>query len=52
MERLQQVQLNAARIVTGLPIFVSLRAFYYETGWGTLTKTEKTKTLSHVQNSK
>ena len=30
--RLEQVQLNAARIVTGLPIFSSLNSLYYETG--------------------
>ena len=30
--RLEQIQLNAARIVTGLPIFASLRSLYFETG--------------------
>ena len=34
--RLEQIQLNAARIVTGLPIFASLRSLYYETGWENL----------------
>ena len=31
--RLEQIQLNAARIVTGLPSFASLRSLYFETGW-------------------
>ena len=35
-EKLEKVQLNAARIVTGLPIFVSREAFHYETNWETL----------------
>ena len=34
--RLHQMQLNAARIVTGLPIFASLRSLYFETGWENL----------------
>ena len=29
--RLEQVQLNAARIVTGLPVFASLDSLYHET---------------------
>ena len=33
---LEQIQLNAARIITGLPVFASLRSLYYETGWETL----------------
>ena len=28
--RLEQVQLNAARIVTGLPVFASLNSLYFE----------------------
>ena len=32
--RLEQIQLNSARIVTGLQILASLRSLYYETGWG------------------
>ena len=35
-EKLENVQLTAARIVTGLPIFVSREALYYETSWETL----------------
>ena len=34
--RLEQIQLIAARIVTGLPIFASLRSLYFETGWENL----------------
>ena len=51
--RLEQVQLNAARIVTGLPVFASLDSLYYETGWETLSqrRTNK-KTDPYVQNCK
>ena len=31
-EKLEQVQLMAARIDSGLPIFASKTSFYYETG--------------------
>ena len=41
--KLEQVQLNAARIVTGLPVFSSLRSLYLETGWETLAERRKTK---------
>ena len=44
--RLGQVQLNAARIVTGLPIFASLNSLYYETGWETLAERRKYKKLN------
>ena len=37
--RLEQVQLNAARIVTGLPVFSSFRSLDLETGWKTLAET-------------
>ena len=36
--RLEQIQLNAARIVTGLPIFASLNSLYFENGWETLAQ--------------
>ena len=50
--RLEQVQLNAARIVTGLPVFSSLRSLYLETGWETLAERRKTKKInSYVQNN-
>ena len=44
--RIEQVQLNAARIVTGLPVFVSLRSLYRETGWETLAERRRRKTLT------
>lgn len=43
--RLEQVQLNAARIVTGLPVFASIRSLYYETGWETLANRRKHRKL-------
>ena len=43
--RLEQVQLNAARIVTVLPVFSSVRSQYLETGWETLAERRKTKKL-------
>ena len=45
-DRLEQVQLNAARIVTGLPIFASLNSLYFETGCKTLSERQKNKKLS------
>ena len=50
--RLEQVQLNAARIVTRLPVFASLDSLYYETGWETLIEKNKQKTDPYVQNCK
>ena len=49
---LEQVQLNAARIVTGLPVFASLDSLYYETGWETLSQRRTKKTDPYVQNCK
>ena len=40
------MQLNAARIVTGLPVLSSLRSLYLETGWETLAERRKTKKLT------
>ena len=40
---LEQVQLNAARIVTTLPIFASLNSLYFEMGWETLSGRRKNK---------
>lgn len=40
-DRLEKVQLEAARIVTGLPAFASLDSLYAETGWDKL-KTRRT----------
>ena len=44
--RLEQVQLNAARIISGLPIFSSLNSLYYETGWDTLAERRTNKKLN------
>jgi hypothetical protein len=33
-DRLEKVQLEAARISTGLPSFASINSIYIETGWG------------------
>jgi hypothetical protein len=33
--KLEQLQLEAARIITGLPKFVSKESLYFETGWET-----------------
>ena len=44
--RLEQVQLNAARIVIGLPVFASLDSLYYETGWETLSQRRTNKKLT------
>ena len=41
--RLEKLQLNAARIVTGLPIFASANSLYTETGWETLAERRKIK---------
>ena len=45
-DRLEKIQLNAARIVTGLPIFSSLSSLYFETGWETLADRRKSKKLN------
>ena len=41
--RLEKLQLNAARIVTGLPIFASANSLYTETRWETLAERRKIK---------
>lgn len=38
IEKLEKVQLRAARIVTGLPILASRESLYFETGWASLSK--------------
>ena len=35
-DKLEKVQLEAARIVTGMPLFASRESLYFETGWETL----------------
>ena len=46
--RLEQIQLNPARIATGLPVFASLNSLYYETGWRTLSQRRPNKKLTLV----
>ena len=48
--RLEQVQLTAARIVTGLPTFSSLCSLYSETGWETLEERRRNKKLTLLHN--
>ena len=44
--RLEQAQFNAARIVTGLPVFASTNSLYQETGWEPLSQRRTNKKLS------
>ena len=44
-DRLEKVQLEAARIITGLPIYASKTSLYYETGWEPLETRRKNKKL-------
>ena len=48
--RLERVQLEAARIVTGLPIYASKASLYFETGWETLESRRKRKCLCQLFN--
>ena len=49
-ERLEQLQLEAARIVTGLTSYASLPSLYAETGWETLNTRRKIGKLSLFYN--
>ena len=44
--RLEQLQLEAARIVTGLTTYASLSSLYAETEWGKLNPRGKIRKLS------
>ena len=44
--RLEQIQLNAARMVTGLPFFASSRSLYFETGWENLADRRQIRKLT------
>ena len=44
--RLEQLQLEAAIIVTGLTAYASLSSLYAETGWGKLNPRRKIRKLS------
>ena len=41
--RLEKIQVEAARIVTGLSIYASFESIYKETGWETLSTRRKVK---------
>jgi hypothetical protein len=43
--RLEKIQIEAARIVTGLSIYASFYSIYKETGWETLSTRGKVKKL-------
>jgi len=44
-ERLEKLQLEGGRIVTGLTSYASRESIYYETGWTPLAERRKTKKL-------
>jgi hypothetical protein len=46
------LQLEAARIVTGLPIFASSVLIYKELGWESLVERRKRRTLQMFYNTK
>ena len=48
--RLEQLQLEAARIVTGLPVFTKLECLYTETGWQSLAERRKWRRLQMFYN--
>ena len=48
--KLDQLQLEAARIVTGLPIFASSILIYKELGWESLTERRKRRKLQMFYN--
>jgi hypothetical protein len=49
-DRLEKLQLEAARIVTGLTCYSSLDSIYRETGWEKLSTRREVKTLFVVRN--
>ena len=48
--RLEQLQLEATRIVTGLTAYASLSSLYAETGWGKVNVSRKIRKLSLFYN--
>jgi hypothetical protein len=46
LEKLEKIQLEAARIVTGLTKFASKDSLYFETGWETLVNRRETRKLT------
>jgi hypothetical protein len=49
-QKLEQLQLEAARIVTGLPIFTKIEILYIETGWELLSVRRKRRKLQFFYN--
>jgi hypothetical protein len=45
---LECLQLEAARIVTGLPIYSSAESLYFETGWSKLEDRRKSRKLNLI----
>jgi hypothetical protein len=45
-QKLECLQLEAARIVTGLPIYSSAESLYFETGWSKLEDRRKSRKLN------
>lgn len=50
VNKLEQLQLQAARIVTGLPIFTSSRIIYEELGWETLAERRERRKIQMFYN--
>jgi hypothetical protein len=46
IEKLEKIQLEAARIVTGLTKYASKDSLYFETGWETLANRRETRNES------
>jgi hypothetical protein len=49
-DRLEKLQLEAARIVTGLTVYSSRESSYQETGWGKLSSRRERKKLCLMYN--
>ena len=49
-DRIEQLQLEADRIVTGLTAYASLSSLYAETGWEKLNTRRKSRKLSLFYN--
>jgi len=50
LKKLENIQLEAARIVTGLPIFTKKEFIYRELGWQTLENRRNNRKLSLLFN--
>jgi hypothetical protein len=49
-DKLEQLQFEAARIITGLPKFASKESLYFETGWETLSCRQRRRKLTSNSN--